>query len=72
METQQDARRAAALEAVKKLHEIGALNSSLLPVVFSLADSDDEDDKDIKEMKKEKNIGTERRNERYSMHVSVV
>ena len=63
MPTRRIADKSAALEAVKKLHEVGELNDHLLPVSKS-DDSDTEDELKMEE-RKIKTAGTEKRSNYY-------
>lgn len=62
------ARKAAALEVVRLLHQAGELNDHLKQVKREEEDSDEEDDHKMK-MKKVKHVGTKRRIQYYRKQV---
>ena len=68
MQTHHRARQAAALEAVKVLHQIGQLNRVLLPVVLEVGAGQREE---LQQLKEEKDARTEKRKAEYKHHVSL-
>ncbi len=68
MPTRRIADKSAALEGIKRLHEIGELDRHLKPVSKYEGDSDDEDEDKVEE-KRLNHAGTERRGQYYHNEV---
>ena len=69
MPTSRIAEKSAALEGVKRLHEVGELNDHLLPVPKEELDSDEEDEIKIVARGAE-SAGTEKQSQDYPNEVS--